>query len=601
MSAEPIDQLAEATYRAMCRPTPAVELAQILLGARTAAERCRLLDSADRRLLEAALAYAAAPEVTRERDRRLEWMRADPRRVAALRTYYSTHIPQFIHDWALTFDPRLRGEKLIPFKLYPRQWELAEALLDSYRTGEDLTLVKSRDSGASWLAMCIAVSLAIFEPGFTCLVGSQLEAKVDRSGTNANTLFGKARMFLQYLPPEFRGEWSPKNDLYMRLFWPHGSVLFGQAGEAIGRSERASVALLDEYAHIEHPDKVDEALTSTAGARWYISTPCGSDNPFAERVRDGKTKVFVYGWRDDPRKTDEWAAKEIERTSQRKFDQEFGCSFNVGAEDQMFTQAHLDALIDAHVALKIEPTGRKFGGFDPGGGGDASAFAIAEGPVVTYLEQWASSPNLKKELRRAFEIADRFNITEFNADCCGIGNGLESIADELNAERLSAGHKKITLQPFKASEAPLNPEYPCVPGSKTKAKDYYPNKKSQAYDWNRFRARVTYQMVQGETGDPEHVLSISSQIPAAIRNKFLLEYASITCSETAGGKLSVDKYGTAGASPNLADAATLATAPRRPVRMKISDIALDAIAGAGPMPGSAAWDAMAGARGRFGQ
>src|SRR5262249_13026174 len=157
-------------------------------------------------------------------------------------------IPQFIDEWALTFDPRLRNAKLIPFNLYPKQWELAEALLDSYYTGDSLTLVKSRDSGASWLAVCIAVALAIFEDGFTCLVGSQLEVKIDQSGTNANTLFGKARMFLEYLPEEFRGGWTPKNgDLYMRLWWPNGSVLFGQAGEAIGRGERASIALLDEY------------------------------------------------------------------------------------------------------------------------------------------------------------------------------------------------------------------------------------------------------------------------------------------------------------------------------------------------------------------
>jgi hypothetical protein len=229
----------------------------------------------------------------------------------------------------------------------------------------------------------------------------------------------------------------------------------------------------------------------------------------------------------------------------------------------MFPQAHLDALVDAHLKLKVQPNGRRFGGFDPGGGSDPSAFCITEGPVVTHAESWPSSPNLKQELRRAFAIADRFGITEFNADCCGIGNGLESVAAELNADRVSKGQRKITVHPFKASETPLRPDYPCVPGSSIKSKDWYPNKKSQAYDSIRYRAGVTYQMLQGETGDAENVISISSQIPAEHLNKLLLELAQITCKETPGGKLAVDKYGTSGgASPNLADAAALAAAPR---------------------------------------
>jgi hypothetical protein len=119
------------------------------------------------------------------------------------------------------------------------------------------------------------------------------------------------------------------------------------------------------------------------------------------------------------------------------------------------------------------------------------------------------------------------------------------------------------MHPFKASETPLQPERPCVPGSSKKAKDEYPNKKSQAYDSIRFRAAVTYQMLQGETGDPENIISISSQIPAEHRNKLLLELGQITCKETLGGKLQIDKYN-GGASPNLADSFSLAAAPRIP-------------------------------------
>jgi hypothetical protein len=561
---DPAEVAAEAVYAAMCALPRYVEVALECERLTTKAARTAVLASVDDETRARAVAFMREPKALRERERRLTWARSDAaKRFPALLTYYGTHPTAFIRDWGMTHDPRLAA-KVIPFELFPRQVEMIEAMIDSYRNKEPLSIPKARDSGASWCAMSLLCTLALFEDGFTAIVGSQLEIKIDQSG-KTGTLFHKLRMFLEYLPPEFRGGWTLQNgSANMRIWFPNGSTIQGEAGEAIGRGGRASVVCLDEYAHLEHPDIIDAALMATSECKWYISSVNGTDNPFAERVREGKTKVFFYRWQDDPRKTPEWAAKKIAADGQRKFDQEYGCAFNAGNTDQMLPQAHLDCLVDAHIKLKVQPNGRRFGGFDPGGGGDPSAFCITEGPVVTHAESWPSSPNLKQELRHAFAIADRFGITEFNADCCGIGNGLESIAAELNADRVKSGQTKIVMHAFKASEEPINPNSPCVPGSSIEAKDWYPNKKSQAYDSIRFRAGVTYQLLQGETGDPENIVSLSSQIPAEHLNKLLLELGQIACRETPGGKLVIEKYGTSGsnASPNLADAFALATAPR---------------------------------------
>ena len=51
----------------------------------------------------------------------------------------------------------------------------------------------------------------------------------------------------------------------------------------------------------------------------------------------------------------------------------------------------------------------------------------------------------------------------------------------------------------------------------------------------------------------------------------LLELGQITCEENTGGKLVVDKYGN-GASPNLADAFMMATAPRQKAMAISSDL-----------------------------
>jgi hypothetical protein len=288
-----LDELAAATYAAMIDPPPFVKLASALLAPTDRAAREALLDQADEATRSAALGYLAMPHATRERERRLAWMREDARRVDALKTYYAKHLPQFIRDWGMTHDPRL-AEKTIPFDLFPRQVEMLEAMIDSYRNKEPLSIPKARDSGASWCAMALLVSLAIFEDGFTAIVGSQLEIKIDQSGTSG-TLFHKIRMFLEYLPVEFRGGWTLKSgSANMRVWWPNGSSIQGEAGEAIGRGGRASVACLDEYAHLVHPDLIDQALIATSDCKWYISSVNGPDNPFAKRVRDGKTKSCFY-------------------------------------------------------------------------------------------------------------------------------------------------------------------------------------------------------------------------------------------------------------------------------------------------------------------
>jgi hypothetical protein len=570
-----VDALARVTYEAMLAAPAHVALFHAVQAAADESAAAALMRDARPEVRDAALRYAREPLATRERQRRLEWIRGDARRAGALLRYYAQHIPQFIDDWGMTVDPRLRDAKLIPFRLYPKQWQLADALLDSYRTGESLTTVKARDSGASWLAMCVAVSLAIFEPGFTCLIGSQLETKIDQSGTGANTLMGKARMFLEYLPEEFRGGWTPASgDLYMRLWWPNGSVLFGQAGEAIGRGERASVALLDEYAHLVHPDKIDEALLATTPCKWYISSVNGTSNPFARRAMDGKNRVFWYRWTDDPKKTSTWAAKVIAQDGQRKFDREYGCDFLAGNADQMFKQAWLDAATDAHLKLNLQPVGKRYGGLDVGAGGDdANALAVVHGDMlVEHVEVWPSSVDQFRECEKAVRLAEQFGMPGLVGDTVGVGAGLQGTMKQIMARRESEGRPRIAFSPFMASASPEHPKRRYRPGSKDLVEDILPNRKSQGYDDLARRLEITYNAVTvpGYQFEVRDIVSFSSMNPA--HNQLLQELAQIT-SEWHGQKLYIDKYGD-GASPNAADAVMMALAPRRQP-MRISEGTLE--------------------------
>jgi hypothetical protein len=559
-----LDRIAADTYAAMCElPAPLAALA----AATTRVEREAALRAADPSVREAALLYMAAPEASRERERRLAWLRADARRLAAVKHYYATApggIAAFIDDYGATLDPRLLargGSAVIPFRLFPRQRELIEFMLARYRRSEPGVVVKARDTGASWCSMALLCSLCLFNEKFAAIIGSALEVKIDQSGTSG-TLLHKARMFLEYLPPEFNGGWSrDRHSAHMRIWFPNGSSIQGQAGTAIGRGERASIVLLDEAAHIEHAELIDASLAATSDVRIDISSVNGPDNAFAIRARNDAVPRFMYSWRDDPRKSEEWAARKIAADGQRRFDQEYGCDFLAGTEGQLIPREHLDACIDAHVKLGIEPTGRRFAGFDVGGGGDPSAFAVVHGNYVEHVEAWPSGTNLFNECRKAFALADKYDVTELAADHVGIGAGIEGDCAQLNAERAERDLPRLRVTAFKGSQGVLFPERPAVPGSSYKAKDYYLNRKSQAYGWLAYRAALTHRAINGDMPkNTDDLLFLNSKMPEL--NALLAELSQITSDTTTAGKLRIDKYGE-GSSPNRADALAIATAPRR--------------------------------------
>src|SRR5579863_6922317 len=140
--------------------------------------------------------------VIRQRVERMQRIRAHPDKLPQLRSFYRANIAQFISDFGITVDPRVRPA-FMPFVLFPKQVELVHWIIARYERGEPGVVVKSRDVGASWIAMAVACSLCLFNRNFMVGIVSAKEANLDRSG-DPDTLFYKARQFLANLPAEFR-------------------------------------------------------------------------------------------------------------------------------------------------------------------------------------------------------------------------------------------------------------------------------------------------------------------------------------------------------------------------------------------------------------
>lgn len=297
-----IEQLAAATYEAMLFQPQFVNIAERLLST-SGKEREQLVKKTPSAMMEQALVYLAAPALTRERERRLAWLRADPRRMSMIKVYYKDHIAQFIDDWGVTSDPRelAQGKSvLVPFRLWPKQFDMVDWMLTCFRKGQPGACCKGRDVGASWIMMAVFCSLAVFEKGFAAGVGSATEVKLDQSG-NPDTLLWKAREFLKHLPTEFKaGYTEEKHSFYLRLVFPEtGSSITAEAGTNIGRGGRKSIYGVDEAAFIENPMKVAASLAATTNCRLDVSTPQGV-NAFFDHYHNPAVSQFHMDWRAQP-------------------------------------------------------------------------------------------------------------------------------------------------------------------------------------------------------------------------------------------------------------------------------------------------------------
>lgn len=228
---------------------------------------------------------------------------------AALRAYYRDHPADFINDWGVTIDPRLADQgqpTVLPFTLWAKQRAYVEWLHARWIGREDGIVEKSRDAGASYLCVGFAVWMWAFYQGAVVGFGSRKEEYVDDS-SDPKSLFWKVRSFIDYLPVELRpaGYDRRRHAPYMKVENPeNGAMIVGEAGDNIGRGNRTSIYFIDESAYLPNPAATDAALSQTSNCRVHVSTPNGPAGPFFTKRHGGKFPVFIFDWRDDPRKDD---------------------------------------------------------------------------------------------------------------------------------------------------------------------------------------------------------------------------------------------------------------------------------------------------------
>ena len=524
--------------------------------------------------------------VIKARMRRLQMIRDRPEMVGHLKRIYRDEPWLLIRDWGVTYDPRnvdLGLPAAVPFLMFPRQVEWCKWVVERWKAREPGVTPKSRDVGVSWLFVSLMTALCVSHDGFQAGVGSRKEEYVDLAGS-PKALFWKARKFIAGLPPEFRaGHVAGRHDPHMRLVFPDtGSSFTGEAGDNIGRGDRASIYGVDESAYLMRPQLIEASLSATTNCRIDISSANGMANPFAVKVHDWPShQVFPIHWRDDPRKDDAWYAKQCRLLDPITVAQEIDINFAASVDGVVIPSAWVQAAIDAHLALGIDTTGERRAALDVADKGrDLNALASMQGVLVDTVEEWTGKDSdIFATVVRAFGICDDLGITVLEYDADGMGAGVRGDARVTNEKRretaLSAGRvpRLITVTPFQGSGAVHRPTAKIEPGADRTNEDYYANYKAQCWGNLRRRFRETFR-ARNEPGyqyDPTEIISLSSSLP--LLTKLVGELSQPTWEKNTIGKMVVNKQPDDMRSPNLADAVMMvAGAPQR--RMKINPLAI---------------------------
>lgn len=504
--------------------------------------------------------------VIRWRIEKLQWIRNNPESLPALKAYYRDHIPDFITDFGWTYDPRNVERGLpakLPFVLFPKQREMVEWVIDKWKRQDPGLVNKSRDMGVSWLVVALGCSMCIFFENLTLGYGSRKEEYVDKIG-HPKALFWKAREFMKMLPPEFRGQWDErKNTAHMRISFPHtGSVMTGEAGDSIGRGDRTAIYFVDESAHIERPQLIDMALSATTNCRIDVSSVNGMANSFAVKLHGGKIDVFVFDWRDDPRKSQAWYDKQCEILDPVTVAQEIDRNCNASAENVIIPGEWIQAAINSHIRLGIDPTGNKTAGLDVADEGkDKNALAARYGPLLYELEEWSGKQgDIFDTTVKAFNYLSLWQVYELLYDNDGLGAGVRGDARVMNDARIARDLRPITIVKFQGSGSVVDPGRKIFPGSDRTNDDYYLNLKAQSWFSLRRRFEKTYKaVVLKQPFRTDEIISISSGLK--LLSQLTMELSQPVYGLNNDGKVIVDKTPDGLKSPNLADAVMIAYSP----------------------------------------
>lgn len=507
----------------------------------------------------------------------LTTMTNDAAMLTSAKVYYKTRPGEFIMHWMDTYNPRLEGNKWIPFVFFQRQYEFIEFLENLRRDNENGLVEKCRDIGATWLACAYSVWSWLFLDDDATGWGTRKQELVDKLG-DPDSIFEKIRLLIKRLP----SVWLPQDyrprdhSTFMKLLNPeNGATVTGESGDNIGRGGRKSRYFKDEAAHYERPEKIEAALGDNTNVQIDMSSVNGLGNVFHRRRENGvdwapgillppgKVRVFVFDWRDHPEKTQEWydlrKARFESEGLQHVFAQEVDRNYSAAIGNTIISAEWLAACVDAHLeipCLRIQPPNEWMAGLDVADketDGDRNALALRQWIILRSVEEWGERDQGVTTRRMVAGVRPYHGIS-VQYDPIGIGAGVKTEYNRLIDDGLIT-REMCNLVPWNAGASVVDPWERIIPGDDDSIfnKDFFGNFKAQAWWSMRTRCYKTWRArTLGDTYPADQLISFDSNMP--LLHKLTKELAQATHGTSTNLRMIVNKKPDGTTSPNLADA-----------------------------------------------
>lgn len=452
-----------------------------------------------------------------------------------------------------------------PFAPFPRQvaflnWlEERERLAAAGANGGGL-VDKSRDSGISWLACAFGLHRWLFRSHYAVGYGSRKLELVDNRG-DMKTLFEKIRFMLYRLPPWMlpRGFRRHEHDAEAKLINPeNGSTITGEGGDEIGRGDRQAVYFVDEAAYLKHPKLVEASLSQTTRCRIDISTHNGPGTVFYEKEQSGRVSVFVFDWKDDPRKNRTetmpdgrvvypWYEGEKKRLDPVTLAQEVDRDPTASLEGIAIPGVWVRAAVNFEIP-GLPEAADVWGGLDVGGGTLPTTFlAVRRGPVLLPLKQY-TGPNTTAITWNVRDDAHTLGVQSLAFEHTGVGVSIKGTWESAEDAQKPTFDVRALNTGSPASRDPWPDGKPAC--------EKFLNLRAEAWWGLRERFRKTYEYSIGqETYAPEELISIPPDVD------LVAQLSSPKAQPVASGKLKVeskkDMRGRGVKSPDRADSVVL--------------------------------------------
>ncbi|WOE32165.1 MULTISPECIES: terminase [unclassified Acinetobacter] len=484
----------------------------------------------------------------------------------------------WFNHWIWTYDPRGMPFGLpanLPFVLRPKQVELVDWLLERESTQTHGLIEKSRDEGMSYVVLGFYLHRWLFVEGFAGGVGSRKEELVDKKG-DPKTLLHKFRDMFSKMPDWMKPEKFVEkiHDNYMRIINPdNGATITGEAGDNIGRGGRTTMYFLDEWAFVERQEAVDAAMSQNTNVHIKGSTPNGIGDRFHQDRFSGRYAVFTMPWRANPDKNwtveyngkviHPWYEKQLATLDDVVLAQEIDINYAASVEGVLIPSAWIQAAIDAHIKLGIEPTGDRIAGLDVADEGkDKNSYAARHGIVLNYLETWSGKgDDIFGTTQKAMDLSIDQSIDTLYYDADGLGAGCRGDARVINEQQREKGLPEVVVESFRGSGSVCEPDDQMVEGRFNK--DFFANLKAQSWWWLRMRFQETFRAIEGRDYDPDMLISLSSEhIDSKELALLTTELSQPTYTKNGTGKILINKQPDGTASPNRADSVMICFNPQ---------------------------------------